>query len=261
MNVLLAKVYDPLKHDPVGMWMSEKFDGVRALWIGTGFVSRTGKPFNAPDWFIQNLPPYQLDGELWIGRGMFQKTVSAVRKKVPVDSEWRNVQYKVFDVPGSLAVFEERMLYLTNESCRYGFQVVQQLICQSLDSLQEFYDEILAHGGEGVMLRQPGSRYVRRRSASLLKMKPTINGFAIITGIQLGAGKHTGKMGALHVQEIEPNEIVRPLRTDGIQFKVGTGFSDAQRKEEWKVGTIIKWEAGERTDSGKPRFPRFLARN
>lgn len=261
MSILLAKVYNPLKHNPVGWWMSEKYDGVRALWTGNGFVSRTGKPFNAPAWFTKNLPTYELDGELWIGHGGFQKTVSAVRKKVPIDAEWKSVQYKVFDIPGAYTdTFEERMLCLVNEACRYEFQVVAQLQCDSVEHLKSCYDSILSDGGEGIMLREPNSLYVRKRSGTLLKMKPTIDGFGIIIDIQEGTGKHKGHMGALLLQEIKQNEIIRPLRAGGIQFKVGTGFSDAQREEEWKIGTIIKWAAGERTDSGKPRFPRFLER-
>jgi DNA ligase-1 len=40
LEVMLAHVFDPEKHDPTGWWMSEKLDGVRAYWTGSNFYSR-----------------------------------------------------------------------------------------------------------------------------------------------------------------------------------------------------------------------------
>ena len=76
--VLLAHKWET-DHDPTGWWMSEKLDGIRAYWDGETFVSRLGNRFFAPDWFVADLPADTLDGELWVGRKMFQKTTSIVR--------------------------------------------------------------------------------------------------------------------------------------------------------------------------------------
>lgn len=67
--------------DPVGWWISEKYDGVRAWWTGTKFLSREGNEYHAPEFFKKHLPNVVLDGELWVGRNKFQETVSIVTNK------------------------------------------------------------------------------------------------------------------------------------------------------------------------------------
>jgi len=66
--------------DVTGWWISEKLDGVRAWWDGKKFISRLGNEYIAPDWFTAGLPDHPLDGELWVGRKLFQDTVSIVRR-------------------------------------------------------------------------------------------------------------------------------------------------------------------------------------
>src|SRR5580698_4906980 len=72
--VLLAESWDNAT-DLSDWWMSEKLDGVRAYWDGTQFLSRLGNLFHAPDWFNAGLPNVALDGELWLVRKQFQRTV------------------------------------------------------------------------------------------------------------------------------------------------------------------------------------------
>ena len=254
MPVLLAKVFDPEKHDPTGWWMSEKLDGMRALWTGAKFITRTGKPINAPDWFIRPLrlhPQIQLDGELFVGRGQFNTTVSICRKKMPIDAEWRNIRYMVFDAPAHNGPFEERLAWLRDELLhRNNVELIQHLRCKSMDHLIHHYNTLLGYGAEGVMLREPGSLYVRKRHGSLLKFKPEIDGVAFVTGVKPGEGKHKGRMGALYVQEVDcPPEVYRKSGATVIKFKVGTGFSDAEREQPWPEETMIRWRAQERTPS------------
>jgi DNA ligase-1 len=68
--LLLAHRWE--EQDPTGWWLSEKLDGVRAYWDGKQFISRLGNAYLAPDWFIEGLPEFPLDGELFAGRGRFQ---------------------------------------------------------------------------------------------------------------------------------------------------------------------------------------------
>src|SRR5580704_4856852 len=70
----------PFLH-PSSYWLSEKLDGVGAYWNGSQFLSRQGNLFHAPDWFVAGLPNTPLDGELWLGRKKFQRTVSIVRRQ------------------------------------------------------------------------------------------------------------------------------------------------------------------------------------
>src|SRR5262245_46625445 len=78
--VLLAETWDN-ESNLVGWWMSEKLDGVRAYWDGKQFISRQGNVYVAPDWFLEGLPPVPLDGELWVARKAFQRTVGIVRRQ------------------------------------------------------------------------------------------------------------------------------------------------------------------------------------
>src|SRR5690242_11932689 len=78
-HLLLANVWDP-SIDPTGWWMSEKYDGVRGYWDGHKLWTRQGNLIHAPDYFLAELPPdTALDGELWVGHGKFEETISIVR--------------------------------------------------------------------------------------------------------------------------------------------------------------------------------------
>ena len=95
--VLLAESWDSAA-DLTGWWMSEKLDGVRAWWDGQQLLSRLGNVLHAPDWFVAGLPPVPLDGELWMERKAFQRTVSVVRRQDRSDA-WREVRLLLFDAP------------------------------------------------------------------------------------------------------------------------------------------------------------------
>src|SRR6266446_6742150 len=108
--LLLAERWDNAQ-DLAGWWLSEKLDGVRAFWDGTALISRLGNPFHAPDWFLAGLPAVPLDGELWIGRKAFQRTVGIVRRQDKTDL-WKQVSYVAFDAPALDAPFEDRLTFV-----------------------------------------------------------------------------------------------------------------------------------------------------
>jgi DNA ligase-1 len=235
--------------DLAGWWMSEKLDGVRAYWDGRQFLSRRGNLFYAPDWFVEHLPDTPLDGELWLARKSFQRTVSIVRRQDKSDL-WRELVYVVFDAPAIDDVFERRLEYLSSalSNTRATFvRVLQQERCRDLDHLSAELERIDALGGEGIMVRQPGSRYETGRSATLLKIKRFLDAEAEVIGHLPGAGRHKGRLGALDVQ-----------LPDGTRFSVGTGFSDAQRDNPPSIGSMITFRYQELSDRGVPRFPSFV---
>ncbi|RZI96564.1 MAG: DNA ligase, partial [Rubrivivax sp.] len=45
---------------------------------------------------------------------------------------------------------------------------------------------------------------------------------------------------------------------EGLRFKLGTGFSDAQRRDPPPVGATVTYRYRDLTSSGKPRFASFL---
>ena len=252
--VMLAKKFNPDKHDPTGWLMSEKLDGVRAYWDGYRFHSRGGKIYNAPDWFIDNLPEdFHLDGELWLdrGKGMFDKASGIARRKEPTD-DWADLTFLVFDAPKVDGGFEERMDAARNVLKSSYARIVDQEVCENMEHLQDKMKEILKMKGEGVMLRAAGSPYIRSRSSHLLKVKKFHDSEAMIYDTQEGTGKYEGMMGALLVYWIPPKA------KETVTFKIGTGFSDAEREEPPKVGQVVKFSYQEVTVAGVPRFPAYL---
>lgn len=249
MEVMLAKTYSD--QDPRGWLMSEKLDGVRALWDGTQLLTRNGNTIHAPEWFTDALPTTALDGELWSGRGQFQRTVGAVRRHSPIAAEWENIIYMVFDAPATEGGFEDRIEAAQQQTMlaqRSGVvQVVQQVVCGGASNLDAFYDHLTNQGAEGVMLRRPGSAYEAKRSANLLKRKPTLTDEAEVIGHEPGKGRHSGRVGALL------------CRWKGVVFSVGTGLSDALREAPPAVGALVTFSFQCLTDSGVPRFPVLIA--
>ena len=107
-DLLLAHMYDKKKHNIDGWYASEKLDGVRAYWDGKKLWSKQRNIINAPEFWIKNLPKnHHLDGELYIGRKQFEKISSIVRKKEPIDDEWKMIKYYIFDIPSINKQFKD----------------------------------------------------------------------------------------------------------------------------------------------------------
>lgn len=246
--LLLAESWDNAA-DLSGWWMSEKLDGVRAYWDGKQFLSRQGNVYHAPDWFVAGLPQSPLDGELWIDRKKFQRTVSIVRRQDKSDL-WKEVRYLVFDAPSAPGGFEERVRFLESMFAKQTSRFVTlhpHDLCKDIACLRAELARIEALGGEGLMLRQPGSKYAAGRSSTLLKVKSFKDADAVVIGHQAGAGRHKGRLGALLVR-----------LPDGTEFAVGTGFSDKERESPPAVGSTITFRYQELSEGGVPRFPSYL---
>jgi DNA ligase-1 len=246
--LLLAERWDQ-QADLSGWWMSEKLDGVRAYWDGQRFLSRLGNLYHAPDWFVEGLPDVPLDGELWIDRKLFQRTVSIVRRQDKSD-HWREVRYLVFDAPAHGGHFEQRLEFfqeiLARRKPRFAAAHPHEE-CKSLDHLRRELARVEALGGEGLMLRQPRSKYEVGRSATLLKVKSFLDAEGRVVGHKAGAGRHKGRLGALQAE-----------LADGTRVDVGTGFSDAEREDPPPIGSIITFRYQELSEAGVPRFPSYL---
>jgi DNA ligase 1 len=246
--VLLAESWDNAR-DLSGWWMSEKLDGVRAYWDGTQFLSRQGNLYHAPDWFTAGLPAEPLDGELWITRKAFQRTVGIVRRQDKTEL-WQEVRFLIFDAPAQALGFEARMQYLAQQLPTWRLKyasLLAQTLCNGADHLRAELARVEALGGEGLMLREPSSHYVVGRSSTLYKVKSFLDDEATVVSYEAGRGKHEGKVGALNVQ-----------LANGKQFSVGTGLSDKQRAAPPAIGALIKFRYQELTDGGVPRFPSFV---
>ncbi len=245
---MLAHTWDE-KIDIKGWWMSEKLDGVRGYWTGKELISRSGNPFHVPSWFTRNFPSTALDGELWSGRQQFSELAGIIRRKKP-DAEWGKVRYLIFDAPQAEGGFEKRLDFARRwfrEHENPYAEVLKQQICENEMHLRKRLREIESLGGEGVMLRKPDSPYTVGRSYDLLKVKTYRDAEAKVIKHLPGSGKHAGRLGALLVEL--PN---------GIQFAIGTGFTDQERENPPSVGSIITFKYYGFHESGIPRFASFL---
>ena len=250
-GVLLANKALP-KLDYTGWWLSEKLDGVRAYWDGTRLLSRNGNEFTAPLSFTSCLPKdVTLDGELFGGRKKFQSTVGIVKSSA-VHPGWATLTYEVFDMPSiGGQPFEERLaamikMFPADGARAKHVHVVEQTKCEGASHVTDALAAVEALGGEGLMLREPRSKYVCSRSNTLLKVKSTEEVDAIVRAYDPGKGKHAGRCGALQVE-----------LANGKQFCVGSGLTDAQRSKPPAIGTVIIVRFQELTDGGIPRFPVF----
>jgi DNA ligase-1 len=248
-TVLLAKTA-PISIDPAGYLVSEKLDGVRALWNGKVLRFRSGRTIDAPAWFIAKLPKEPLDGELWIGRGQFDVLSGTVRKAKPVDAEWQKVNYMVFELPSGSGRFKDRALAIesiVNATAWPQLQAVEQMTIANRATLQAKLDDVVQGGGEGLMLHLASAPLATGRSDVLLKLKPLSDAEATVVGYIAGKGKYVGMVGALVVKT-----------ADGQRFNLGTGLSDAQRKSPPAIGSKVTYTYRDVTPSSKPRFASFL---
>ncbi len=247
--ILLANVLGP-NIDVTQYLVSEKYDGVRAIWDGKTLRFRSGREVAAPVWFIDQLPSIPLDGELWLARRKFDELSGIVRKTTPIDAEWRHVKYMIFelpDAPGTFAQRYEKIRDVVAAAKRPQLHAVEQTRVSSRAELKRRFDAIVRGGAEGLMLHLADAPYVTGRSDVLLKLKPLLDTEATVVRHLPGKGKHVGRLGALEVKT-----------KDGIQFRLGTGFSDAVRSNPPPVGSLVTYTYREITPTGKPRFASFL---
>lgn len=236
--------------DPSSYLVSEKLDGVRAIWDGQQLRFRSGLAIAAPAAFLQRLPPVALDGELWIGRGRFEALSGCVRRAQPDAAEWAQVRYMVFELPEHPGPFERRARALAEHCAAQGWsqlQAVAQERVATRAALHARLERVLAVGGEGLILHRADAPYVTGRTDALLKLKPFDDAEATVIAHVAGQGRHTGRLGALKVR-----------RDDGAVFHIGTGFSDHQREMPPPVGARVTYTHRGLTGHGLPRFPSFL---
>ena len=247
--LMLASVYRP--GTPLtDYWVSEKYDGVRGYWDGRQLLLRSGEKVAAPAWFTAGWPRQPMDGELWAGRGKFEQTVSTVRSQTPSDAAWREVRFMVFDLPQQAGTFTQRLAALRRLlpiTTAPWLVAVPQQRATTHEDLEALLERTVRGGGEGLMLHRGSSIYRGERSNDLLKVKRFDDADARVVAYVDGKGRNTGRMGALLVE-----------MPDGRRFKLGSGFTDAQRRSPPAVGSWVSYRYNGSTDDGLPRFARFL---
>ncbi|WP_456377142.1 DNA ligase [Thiolapillus sp.] len=247
-QLLLLKKYRP-GMDVNGWLMSEKLDGVRAYWDGHQLLTRRGKHIAAPHWFTKDLPPFALDGELWIARGSFEETLSVVSRDQP-HAGWRRVSYNIFELPHAPGGLKARLGKLEDYLIRRPLEhvrIIPQAMCRNVEQLMKQLDAIVAAGGEGLVLRNPESPYESGRSPNAIKVKRFDDMEGRVIGYRPGKGRLQGMVGALWV------EI-----NGGKRFYIGSGLTDQERAMPPMIGSVITFKHQGFSGNGIPRFASFL---
>jgi DNA ligase 1 len=125
-----------------GWWISEKFDGIRAHWDGSTFLSRNGRPLKIPRKFAENMPEIELDGELYTGN------FDEISRIVKSDSQWERVKYVVFDSPAFNLKFEDRIRQIRSLDLPDHVVIATHFVCQSNDQILEETKKVIARGGK-----------------------------------------------------------------------------------------------------------------
>lgn len=236
---------------PVARFLvSEKLDGVRARWDGTRLWTRGGAPINPPPAFTRGWPDEPMDGELWLGRGRFDQVSALVRRVGAPVGEWEAVRFMLFDLPARPEPFAARVEAMREVVARArnpSLRMVAQRHFATAEALDAELARVVAAGGEGLMLHRADALYSPGRSDALLKYKPHQDAEAQVLGHVPGKGRHAGRMGALLVRT-----------PDGRGFRIGSGFTDAQREDPPPPGSWVTYRYSGLTAHGLPRFPRFL---
>jgi DNA ligase-1 len=180
----------------------------------------------------------------------------------------KNLVYYVFDVFKEVALLDAQSMERKSQPTqaeRYAMllefipeeaakvQVMPFVMCHDEEAVRAMFESAVERKHEGIMIKDPKAKYQFKRTKSWYKFKPMYDkaqeeDVRIIRVIG-GTGKYIGMVGALLCED-----------KDGIQFKVGTGFTDDDRKTRWEVGSFIEVNFQERSRENVPRFPVFVRR-
>ena len=263
---------------------SPKLDGIRALNLGDGLVSRNLKPIpNAHAQALFGGKEYEgLDGELIVGdptaTNCYQATSSGVMSR---DGE-PEVSFYVFDrTDMPEADYCERLLALRGlgKYPKRNTVLVEQVLIIDAESLLDYEEKCLALGYEGIMVRNPDAKYKLGRSTAkageLGKVKRFVDSEAEIIGFQ-ELTKNTNektKDNLGHSERSSHKENMIPMGTlgallardlvSGVEFNIGSGFTLVQRQEIWDnrdtwISKIAKYKSFPIGVKDAPRFPIYL---
>jgi ATP-dependent DNA ligase len=302
MNPLLAETLDDWDALTWPQYATPKIDGMRALTLDFDQAARVGlRPEPQPDGspsralsvpvtrnlkpigndhvrrLLSSLPPY-LDGELWIdGARNFGEVSGPLRRA----SGKPSVSYLAFDYRKDPSLgYLQRVAQLVRMDQLWLPDWVQALEPDKLDTLDDlaFYEErTVAAGFEGVMLRRGDGRYKFGRSTLregiLLKLKRFSDAEALVVGTEelLANENAQTRSETGHAKRSSSKEGLRPRGTlgallcrtpSGIEFSIGSGFTEEQRAELWArrgeiVGELVTYKFQPHGAQERPRFPIF----
>jgi DNA ligase-1 len=257
IKVTLAKKYEstPKMRKKVDGWLLfTKYDGSRGYYSHKDktFYSRGGKIITMPKKIIDEMPDNDLDGEFFLGPGTFHELSGFMRTLDKSTKKWpENLRFIVFDRPDIKNSYFVRMPPNIVFKSKFLIQAPYTIITPATN-LEQILAEAEETGEEGLIMRNPNALYENKRTGNLLKYTSRFTDEAVVIGYEFGEGRLSDMMGALKVESMGENKV---------QFKVGTGFTYAQRKHASDIfsdGTVITFACKSFEDGGKPREPSFI---
>jgi len=250
-GAMLAKTYTGWTKS---MYMSLKYDGLRAIYKGGLLYTRNGHVIHGVDHILEQAREHglaTLDGELMVPDMHFQESSGLIRSF----NACPTARYYVYDMPGIDAPFTTR--YKAMHSSLHTLSVpnillVKHVMVHSEDRVAKTFNMAIDAGYEGLMLKDPSHLYVPKRSSSWLKIKNVLTADLCVLRVYEGKGKYENSLGGL------------TAITEGKSLvDVGGGFTDALRAEIWKdpeqyIGQTIEVNYHEETPGGSLRHPRFI---
>lgn len=300
MQVMLAGKYDEDKIRKIlPVYGQIKLDGIRA-YIEDGYArTRSTKPVRSQQ--VQSFVAYNkhilegLDGEFICGdptaRNCYNRTDSSVMSFNKPDED---LTYYVFDMWDSAGTFQERwddILAMNFSGLETRVKLVETRLLWTIEEIDQFMDEMIALGHEGIVLRNPNSFYKNGRGTpvqgELIKRKDGrwIDTEATVIGVkELRSNQNEATINALgytersgHQENLIPQgvlgsvEVVGKFPEDDMLHKslwgetystsIGTGFDDQMRMDLWKdppIGKTVKFKFFTGGVKDRPRFPVFL---
>lgn len=299
MQVMLAGKYDEDKIRKIlPVYGQIKLDGIRA-YIEDGYArTRSTKPVRSQQ--VQSFVSHNriflegLDGEFICGdptaKNCYHRTDSSVMSFNKPDDD---LVYYVFDMWDSVGTFQERWDEIQDKvpSLEGRVKLVETRLLWTIEEIDQFMDEMISQGHEGIVLRNPNSFYKNGRGTpvqgELIKRKDGrwIDTEARVIGVkELRSNQNEATINALgytersgHQENLIPQgvlgavEVVGKFPEDELLNKslwgetystsIGTGFDDQMRMDLWKdppIGKTVKFKFFTGGVKDRPRFPVFL---
>lgn len=282
---MLAQAVPANYNLPFPVWASTKLDGIRTIILDGKAVSRNLKPIRNR-YVRQQLEDYAevlngYDGELLLTD--LTKPFNEVSSALTAFDGEPDFTFAVFDnfLEPSKPYMTRFMMKAAEEECRWPHfaQIVGSTRIADQEQLDEYEEQCIAEGFEGVMVRRADGldRYKFGRSTvnelCLGKVKRFVDFEAVVTGfverMHNDNDATTDALGLTARSSHQANMV--PMGTLGSllvysdehgEFNVGSGFDDALRQQIWDnrshyLGATVTVKSQPSGAKDKPRFPTF----
>lgn len=238
-----------------GVYSQEKMDGMYAAITNNSVTTRAGNSFPVgclPESFkeeMQSIPEgVELNGELLVYRNGFVLSrkegngiLNSLLQGLPIP-EYCKLNYVAWDGLGLEGDYKDRS-FQAGILCyrKKYFSFVKNRLVYSIQEATEHFQELLAEGKEGTVLKNPKGLWKDGTSKDCVKFKIEAEIDLFCIGIAEGTGKYKGMLGALQLQSACGSVLV----------DCGTGFTDKMRNELWEtppIGKVVSIKANDLLD-------------